>query len=279
MRHRRADFPLQVPEVLKNPAERFSGRVESYRQFRPGYPVEIVDRLRSECGLSSDAVVADIAAGTGLLSAIFLQAGFPVIAVEPNAEMRAACAELAREYPKLRCVEGTAEAPGLPDGSVDLITVAQAMHWFDLKRARMEFARILRPGGSQELQPGGWCAAIYNNRHLGGDAFHDGYEQLLREFGIDYLHVKEQHVGRRRLAQFFAPAQMQCAVFANRQMLTREALEGRTLSASYIPQPGHPRFEEMRAALARLFEENARQGVVTMRYDCVVCWGRIVQEP
>ena len=253
--------------MIANPTERFTGRVDCYRQFRPGYPAEIADLLRRECGLSGDAVVADIAAGTGLLSEIFLAAGLTVVAVEPNAEMRAACEDLQGEYPRLRCVDGTAEATGLPDASIDLITVGQAMHWFDLDRSRAEFTRV--------LQPGGWCAVVYNNRHPGGDAFHQGYEQLLREFGTDYMHVKQQHVGRKRLAQFFAPSEMRCAVFANGQPLTPEALEGRTLSASYMPQPGHARFPEMKTALEHLFRENAHEGVVTMRYDCVVCYGRV----
>lgn len=266
--------------MIANPTERFTGRVDSYRRFRPGYPPEIADLLLRECGLSGDAVVADIAAGTGLLSEIFLAAGLTVVAVEPNAEMRAACGDREREYPRLRCVDGTAEATGLPDASIDLITVGQAMHWFDLERTRAEFARILRPcehtpPAHQERQLGGWCAVVYNNRHPGGDAFHERYEQLLREFGTDYMHVKQQHVGRKRLAQFFAPSEMRCAVFANGQPLTPEALEGRTLSASYMPQPGHARFPEMKTALEHLFRENAHEGVVTMRYDCVVCYGRI----
>jgi ubiquinone/menaquinone biosynthesis C-methylase UbiE len=251
--------------VLANPTERFTGRVESDRRCRPGYPAQIVNQLRRECGLSSAAAVVDVAAGTGLLTEIFLAAGFAVTAVEPNDEMRAACAELERTYPKLRCVAGTAESTGLPDHSADLITVAQAMHWFDPERTRAEFARVVKPGG--------WCAVIYNNRRLGGDAFHDGYERLLREFGVDYLSVKEQHVGRKRLAEFFAPSEMHSAVFPNAQPLTLEALEGRILSSSYIPQPGHPRFAEMQAAMRQLFAENQRGGTVTIEYDCVVCWG------
>jgi len=254
--------------MIANPTERFTGRVESYRRYRPGYPPEVVDWLRTECGLCTDAAVVDVAAGTGLLTEVLLEAGFAVTALEPNDEMRAACATLEANYPKLRCIAGTAEATGLPDASADLITVAQAMHWFDLERARAEFARILKPGGG--------CAVIYNNRRLGGDAFHDGYERLLREFGLDYTNVKEQHVGRKRLAQFFGPAQMRCRTFPNAQSLTLEALEGRILSSSYIPQPGHPRFAEMQAAIRELFAETEREGVVTIQYDCVACWGKIV---
>jgi SAM-dependent methyltransferase len=254
-------------EVLANPTERFSGRVESYRRYRPGYPTAIVDLLRRECGLSADAVIADVAAGTGLLSEIFLAEGFSVMAIEPNAEMRAACAEMEKQYPKLRCVQGTAEATGLADDSVDLITVAQAMHWFDLERTREEFARILRPGG--------WCAVIYNNRRLGGDAFHEVYEQLLQEFGVDYIAVKGQHMGRKRLAAFFAPSPMQCAGFPNAQALTLEALRGRVMSSSYIPKEDDPRFGAMQTALERLFAEHEEGGTVTMVHESLVCWGRL----
>lgn len=253
--------------MLPNPAERFTGRVESYRRYRPRYPAEIVDLLRRECELSSDAVVADVAAGTGLLTEIILAAGHAVTAVEPNAEMRVACSELKGKYPGLQIVAGTAEATGLPDHSVDLITVGQAMHWFDLERARREFVRVLKPGG--------WYAAIYNNRHLGGDALHDAYEGFLQKFGIDYRAVAKQHIGIERLAEFFAPSEMKSVTFANAQALTQEALEGRVLSSSYMPQPGHPRFEEMDAAMKRLFAENEAGALVTIRYDCVVCYGQL----
>lgn len=254
-------------ERLPNPTERFTGRVECYKRFRPGYPQEIVALLRQKCGLSSDAAIADIAAGTGLLAEQFLAAGFTVTAVEPNDEMRTACALLEQHHPKLTCVAGTAEATGLPDSSADLITVAQAMHWFDLDRTHDEFARILKPGG--------WCAVIYNNRRLSGDPFHEAYEQFLLDFGIDYKAVKEQHVGRRRLAQFFAPNPMYCESLPNAQPLTLDALKGRLLSSSYMPHPGHLRYPDMQAALEQLFAEHAGAGLCTMVHDCLVCWGQL----
>lgn len=266
--------------MLPNPTNRFTGRVESYRRYRPGYPPAIVDLLRRECRLSPNATIADVAAGTGLLTEIFLAAGFTVTAIEPNDEMRAACAELEGTYPDLRCVAGSAESTGLPDHSIDLITVAQAMHWFDLGRTRAEFARILRLSelarrGPRQERRGGWCAVLYNNRRLSGDAFHDAYEQFLLDYGIDYKAVKEQHVGRKRLAQFFAPSPMKCESLINAQPLTLDALKGRVLSSSYIPQPGHLRFPDMQAALEKLFADHAQNGAVTMIHDCMICWGEL----
>jgi len=253
--------------MLPNPTDRFTGRVDAYRRFRPTYPTAVVDLLRRECALTLDSAIADIAAGTGLLAEIFLAAGFAVTAVEPNAEMRAACASLQPAYPKLRIVDGAAESTSLPSHSIDLITVAQAMHWFDLDRTRAEFARILKPGGS--------CAILYNNRRLSGDLFHDAYERFLLAFGIDYTAVKQQHVGRKRLAQFFSPSPMTCAAIPNAQPLSLDALEGRILSSSYMPQPGHPRFDAMRAAVARLFADTQSNGTVTMHHDCLACWGQL----
>lgn len=221
--------------------------------------------LRRECGLDGDSRIVDVAAGTGLLTEVFLEAGFAVTAVEPNAEMRAACSALKANYENLQIVDGTAEATGLPDASADLITVAQAMHWFDLEKTKAEFARILRPGRC--------CAVIYNNRRPGGDPFHEGYERLLKEFGIDYVNVKQQHMGRKRLAAFFAPAEMKCESFPNPQEFGEEELLGRVLSSSYMPQPGQPGFQPMKAAVLRLFAETERDGKVAMVHDCVVCWG------
>lgn len=249
------------------PQERFTSRVESYRRHRPGYPQQIVALLERECRLRTDSTIADIAAGTGLLTEIFLEQNYAVTAVEPNTAMREACESLVEKYPKFRCVAGNAEATGFADDSVDLITVAQAMHWFDLKRAREEFRRILTPSG--------WCAIIYNNRRMSGDSFHEGYERILRDFGTDYQKVQSSHLHDDKLAAFFAPSEMRQAAFVNAQDLTLEGLEGRILSSSYMPQPGHVGYAAMHDALQNLFAREQKDGHVRMEYDCVVSYGQL----
>lgn len=127
--------------------ERFSGRVQAYLTYRPRFPREIVPFLREHGALPGGAVVADIGAGTGMLAEIFLEAGYRVLAVEPNGEMLEACRALGAQFRALEVVEGSAEATTLPDASVDLIAVGRALHWFDWPSAYREFARILRPDG------------------------------------------------------------------------------------------------------------------------------------
>ena len=76
--------------MSKAPTARFSDRVENYVRYRPGYPPEVLDLLRTECGLRPNHIVADIASGTGMFTRLLLENGNPVFAVEPNPEMREA---------------------------------------------------------------------------------------------------------------------------------------------------------------------------------------------
>ncbi|MFZ3342154.1 MAG: class I SAM-dependent methyltransferase, partial [Terriglobales bacterium] len=95
--------------MSKAPAARFSDRVENYVRYRPGYPPEVLDLLRDECGLRPDHIIADIASGTGLFTRLLLENGNSVFAVEPNAEMREMGAQVLEGYERLVSVAGTAE--------------------------------------------------------------------------------------------------------------------------------------------------------------------------
>ncbi|MBW8748400.1 MAG: class I SAM-dependent methyltransferase [Acidobacteria bacterium] len=128
--------------------ERFTGRASAYQQYRLGYPAaEVTHTLREWTGLRSADTVADIGAGTGMLTELFLNNGNPTIAIEPNAEMQAACAAQYGGHSNLTLVDATAEATTLSDHSVDLIAAGRAFHWFDHARALPEFQRILKSGG------------------------------------------------------------------------------------------------------------------------------------
>jgi SAM-dependent methyltransferase len=96
-------------------------------------------------GIGPGTTVVDVAAGTGKLTRLLVPTGAKVVAVEPLPEMRA---QLEAVLPDVEALEGTAEALPLPDASADVITVAAAMHWFELDRALLEFHRVLKPGGA-----------------------------------------------------------------------------------------------------------------------------------
>ncbi len=253
--------------MISDPTQRFSDRVDDYRRFRPGYPAAMMDWLRSEHGVAPGWLAADIGAGTGISSELLLGAGLRVIAVEPNQPMRDAADAWLGANPDYRSIAATAEATALPDHSLDLITSAQAFHWFDPERTRREWQRVLKPGGL--------VAQYANCRRLAGTPFLEGYERLLLDHGIDYVSVSERYPDDRRMRDWFGEGWRACAVFPNPQRIDFETLRGRLLSSSYVPRPGHPGHDPMMAALRALFEATAVDGRVGFDYDTIVHVGTL----
>jgi SAM-dependent methyltransferase len=240
-----------------NPTTRFSSRVESYIRSRPDYPPAILDGLRRACRLTPASVVADIASGTGIFTRHLLENGNRVFSVEPNADMRDAAERLLCSYPNLVSTAGSAEATTLDDASVDLITAAQAAHWFDLPRARREFTRILRPGG--------YVALLWNQRLTDTTPFLRGYETLLETYSTDYAEVRHERT-TDVIDSFFAPAPFREETFPNYQELDYAGLEQRLLSSSYAPPAGHPNYEPMLTALRRIFDAHHENSYVRIEY-------------
>jgi SAM-dependent methyltransferase len=240
------------------PRERFSDRVADYVRYRPDYPPALLAWVHGELGVARTAQVADIGAGTGISTRMFLQAGHPVLAVEPNAAMREAATALLGDQPGFTAIDGSAEATTLPAASVDLISAAQAFHWFDMDAVRREWARVLRRGG---------LALVYwNSRLLDGTPFLHEYEQLLLDYGTDYSAVAERYHDDATMQRWFGAGLRGTAQFPNVQQLDYDGLRGRLLSSSYAPLAGHPRHAPMLDALRALFERHQVDGRVDVHY-------------
>ena len=244
--------------------QRFSSRVENYVRYRPSYPKEVIETLVGECGLTRDSVIADIASGTGIFTKLLLEHGNPVFGVEPNPDMRRAGEEFLKGYSKFRSVDGTAEATTLANTSVDFVTAAQAGHWFEIPKARREFARVLKPGG--------WLVLLWNERQIDSTPFLRDYEQLLLKYGTDYEAVRHEHTV---VSNFFDPHPFQERTFELRQQFDFEGVEGRLLSSSYAPGPDHPNCVPMLSELRRIFDLHQKSGEVSFEYITRLYYGRL----
>jgi SAM-dependent methyltransferase len=134
-----------VEDLHARRARSFGSVAARYAQHRPGYPDQAV--VWALDSLPVNARILDLAAGTGKLTEAVLRCGVPVaavLAVEPDAEMRA---QLSRLLPEIEIRSGTAEQIPAGNEVVDAVVVGQAFHWFDVDRALGEIARVLRPGG------------------------------------------------------------------------------------------------------------------------------------
>jgi ubiquinone/menaquinone biosynthesis C-methylase UbiE len=244
---------------------RFTGRARFYSTSRPGYPSRILDILRTEIGFDQTYVAADIGSGTGLLSELFLTNGNRVIGVEPNDDMRMFAEKSLGKFPKFLSVRGTAERTSLETATIDLVTVGQALHWFDCEAASREFARILKPNGH--------VCIVYNDRN-NQDCFMKDYDQIVRKYARNRANVP--NIDDDYLSQFFRKGKYSKFSLANEQLLDFEGLLGRLTSASYMPSPSDEKqFAVLREDIARVFKKHEKLGKIRMLYDTAVILGRI----
>ncbi|MGH8259489.1 MAG: class I SAM-dependent methyltransferase [Steroidobacteraceae bacterium] len=121
--------------------DHFSGVAAQYAAFRPRYPAELFDFLGDRC--ESRRLAWDCACGTGQASVDLAERFDRVVATDASARQ----IEAAFPHERVEYRVASAEHSGLADGSIDLVTVAQALHWFDLPRFYAEVRRVLAPRG------------------------------------------------------------------------------------------------------------------------------------
>jgi SAM-dependent methyltransferase len=245
--------------------ERFSSRVADYVKWRPGYPHEVVHDLATSARLTAGATVADVGSGTGLLAQEFLKAGFRVVGIEPNEEMRAAGEKLLAGASFLS-VAGRAEETGLKDESMDLVVAGQAFHWFDQPKARVEFRRILR--GEKR------AAMVWNERLVEASAFLLAYEGMMKRWSTDYDRVNHRRITEGVMRAFFLSGTMVVRRYPNEQAFDLEGLKGRVMSSSYAPASGEKHAGMMRE-LEGIFAAHQEAGRVRFLYETVVYEGRV----
>jgi SAM-dependent methyltransferase len=255
------------------PTERFSDRVDDYRRYRPGYPVAVIDLIREASGIKAPASIADIGSGTGVLTKMLLEAGFEVAAVEPNASMRLAAEEDLRHFDRFHSVAATAEQTGLAGASLDVITVAQAFHWFVPGATAREFKRLLRPNG--------WVFIIGNHRQKHASPFDSDYEELFKTLGDSHRAVehRDQAIGAHHRLNFFSADSLHIVQFDNPHTMDWAALCGRFFSSSYAPARQDPRRQQCLLGLEKIFQKHAANGQVIMDQKTEVYYGKLACSP
>lgn len=234
-----------------SPTLRFADRASDYALFRPSYPATAIDAALEGLPTDRPLVAADIGAGTGISARLFADRGLTVFAVEPNEAMRAS----AEAHEGVTFVEGTAEATGLETASMDLISCAQAFHWFRPQEALHEFDRILRPRGRIVLLVNERDNAHETTRAYNA-AIRTAADRELSEGMSAAIDDALREAGRKTSPRSFPYA----------QSLSRDGLVGRAQSASYVPKDG-PRHVQLAADLDALWiSHHDAAGLVTLGY-------------
>jgi SAM-dependent methyltransferase len=252
-------------------ARSFDDWADDYDRFRPGYPDALFYTIAAELTLPRIPHVVDLGAGTGRASLAMANVGWRVTAVEPGKPMLDVLrGRAASEGLLISTIQASAEETGLDPASADLVTAAQAFHWFDQQRALTEMARILKPGGG--------LALFWNVRDAERSPFLADYAELLRGF------VKDSDAGRYestmpenatgQLIESHAGAfsDVQLHVLHHDVQMTGDEFVGMAFTASYVRINKTPeeqdRFRlELAALLGRHQLNDGRPFAVPYRLD------------
>jgi len=236
--------------------EKFSGKAIIYERYRPKYPKEFIDYLYSELGFGENTAIADIGSGTGILSRQLLEKGSKVYCVEPNEDMRNMAESSLSAYSNFISVDGSAEDTRLDERSVDHITVAQAFHWFDAEKFRLECQRILKSNGKVVL--------VWNSRVKNSEVVTENMkicEKLCKSFkGFS----GGQEAEPESFSTFFRDGVCDYRIFENNLTFDMDSFIGRNLSASYAPKQGDANYEQFVDELANLFIKYSVNGKLIM---------------
>lgn len=250
---------------MQDSVSRFSNRVANYIKYRPNYPMEIIQLLDKKIGLTKNLKVADIGSGTGISAINFLKNGNEVIGIEPNDEMGKAAESLLADYKNFSVLAGNAEETNLENNSIDLILASQAFHWFNHKKAKLEFKRILKKDG--------WVVLIWNEKKIDSqNSFMQKYGELIAKYGTDYHQVSYNNITSQIFDDFFKNYSLE--TLPNFQYFNFEGLKGRLLSSSYIPLEGEV-YEEMIIVLKNLYDEFKVNDKVVFEYETKIYYGKL----
>lgn len=236
--------------------KQFMGKANTYSKYRPNYPKDYINYLIQYNGLTSNQVIADIGSGTGIFTQQLLDRGFKVFAVEPNIDMRTLAETSLSSNPNFISILGTAEKTGIQSSSIDLITVAQAFHWFDKDKFKTECQRLLKPNSN--------VALVWNSRDALSPVVRENAKLvrlLCPEFkgfsgGIDETPDIYQ--------QFFKNGKYDYKVFRHDLEYTVDAFIGRNLSASYAPKPTDSNYYKFIEAIIELFKKYSRDNIIVV---------------
>jgi SAM-dependent methyltransferase len=146
-------------------------RMAAFYPARPAYPAELVDAVAELAGPRGRRI-GDLGAGVGHLALPLAQRGYDVVAIEPAQEMLEQLRAAANEKGvPLRAVHGAAESLPLEPASLDLVIIADALHFLDTELTARQIARVLAPGGALALVTCGF----------GQSAFMRGVVRLMEE--------------------------------------------------------------------------------------------------
>lgn len=239
--------------------EKFAGKADIYDKFRPSYPKELIDQLDEKTGAKA---VADIGAGTGIFTQCLADKHWRITAVEPNADMLEV---LKQNAPFAQIIRASAENTGILGKSIDLVTAAQAFHWFDKEQFKAECKRILTHNGH--------LAIVWNNH--GESDFRYERDRIFDKYcGMSNSMMGSAAEGDRFLRnEYFSAMEFFC--MDNNISMNEEQFIGYSLSHSYSIKKGDAHYERFVDELRNAFARFQHNGIAEMPMETTCYLGQL----
>lgn len=225
--------------------DHFTAVAKQYAHSRPTYPPELFAWLAQAC--AERELAWDVGAGNGQASAALAEHFAKVWATDLSEAQIAQAAS----HPRIEYRVAPADRSGLPDASVDLVTVAQALHWFDLDAFYSEVRRVLKPSGLIAV----WT---YGVLHVEGDAVEERVSRFYHDVVGAYWPAERRHVETAYAQLPFPFAKVPSPEFAIRLAWTLDDLLGYCRSWS---------------ATARCQSATGSDPVTALEADLAPVWG------
>lgn len=242
----------------------FTGRSNNYDRYRPSYPNEVLSLIQSTVGRQKISI-ADIGSGTGKLTEILLESDNEVYAIEPNADMRSESEKKLGVKKNFHSINGVAENTTLMKDSVDVITCAQAYHWFDNDLTLQEFHRIIKPDGYGFLI---WNAPGDNpyNKELG---------ETFEAYAVKKAPHTNPSTNEERAKHLFGEGNYLKAEFEHKILEPYEAFRGASLSTSYAPKAGDDNYDNYISSIKAIFDKYSINGLLESKFIAECYYGKL----
>lgn len=190
-------------------SEIWTGLATLYDQTRPTPPPALLDILTQLIHMPRPSLVVDLGCGTGLSTMIWGERAQQVIGIEPNADMRTQAIRKLEHHPCAASIEfreGVSSHTGLSNGSADIVTCAQSLHWMEPTSTLAEIARILRPGGLFAAYDYDWPPTLNWELEQVYKEVDERFDTLAQERGLAQnlpKWPKNEHLARMRASGHF----------------------------------------------------------------------------
>lgn len=236
----------------------FQGKAKIYDAYRPRYAKACIQDLMNN--MAEHGVVADIGAGTGRFAEQLLESGcHKVIVVEPEEEMRQiAISKLSQYEERYFSIHCTAEQLTIPDHSIDLITVAQAFHWFDKIKFKAQCQRVLKPDAHVVL--------IWNTFDMTKNICKD-----IEELSVSYGKKDAKISFENTIGDFYEQGKYEKRIYPNNIEMGQDEFIGYNLSKSFAPKETDKNYEAYISHIKVLFKFYQKKGKITI-FQNTICY-------